>query len=276
MDLPEAMTTVGKAGLSALLDDPARAVVALDFDGTLAPIVDDPEMARADPAAVLALARLAPRLDAVAIITGRPAATAVEYGRFAGVAGLERLVVLGHYGLERWNAVDRRVVAPDVPPGVQAVRERLPGVLESLGLWGTTWVEDKGSALAVHTRRASDPQAAFDTLRDPLAALAAEHELVVEPGRYVLELRPRGMDKGQALTAFLAERGARAVLFAGDDLGDIAAFAAVERLRDEGVAGVTVCSASAEVHELADRADLVVAGPTGVADLLASLADALA
>ncbi|NUU21969.1 MAG: trehalose-phosphatase, partial [Streptomycetaceae bacterium] len=125
------------------------------------------------------------------------------------------------------------------------------------------------------TRRAPDPQAAFETLRTPLDDLASAHDLVVEPGRYVLELRPKGMDKGQALTAFLAERDASSVLFAGDDLGDLAAFDAVEHLRGEGVAGLTVCSASAEVHELAERADLVVAGPPGVAALLASLADAL-
>ncbi|NUP33515.1 MAG: trehalose-phosphatase [Streptomycetaceae bacterium] len=223
----------------------------------------------------MALSRLAPHLDAVVIVTGRPAAVAVAYGRFAGVPGLDRLVVLGHYGLERWDAVSGRVHAPDVPPGVDAVRALLPGVLSGLGLWETTWTEDKGSALAVHTRRAPDPQGALDALRAPLTALAHDHGLVVEPGRYVLELRPAGMDKGQALTTFLAERGARSVLFAGDDLGDLAAFDAVERLRGEGVAGVTVCSGSAEVSELAERADVVVDGPPGVAALLAALADAV-
>ncbi|NUS55370.1 MAG: trehalose-phosphatase [Streptomycetaceae bacterium] len=275
MELPQPTTPAGKAGLTALLDDPSGAVVALDFDGTLAPIVDDPEAARADTDAVLALSRLAPHLAAVVIVTGRPAAVAVAYGRFAGVPGLDRLVVLGHYGLERWDAVSGRVHAPDVPPGVDAVRALLPGVLSGLGLWETTWTEDKGSALAVHTRRAPDPQGALDALRAPLTALAHDHSLVVEPGRYVLELRPAGMDKGQALTTFLAERGARSVLFAGDDLGDLAAFDAVERLRGEGVAGVTVCSGSAEVSELAERADVVVDGPPGVAALLAALADAV-
>ncbi|WTW96654.1 trehalose-phosphatase [Streptomycetaceae bacterium NBC_01309] len=275
MELPHPTTPAGKAGLSALLDDPARAVVALDFDGTLAPIVDDPRAARADAAAVTALARLAPHLAAAVVITGRPAALAVEYGGFAGVPGLNGLVVLGHYGLERWDAATGQVTAPDVPEGVDAVRRQLPVVLDSLGMVDATWLEDKGSAVAVHTRRAPDPQAAFDALRAPLAELADANGLAVEPGRYVLELRPPGMDKGRALTAFAAERSAASVLFAGDDLGDLAAFAAVERLRGEGVAGVTVCSASAEVRELAERADLVVPGPPGVAALLAALADRL-
>jgi trehalose 6-phosphate phosphatase len=276
MELPSPTTPAGKAGLAALLETPGRGVVALDFDGTLAPIVADPEAARAEPAAVEALARLAPRLGAVVVVTGRPAATAVEYGGFAGVPGLDRLVGLGPYGMERWDAVSGRVSAPEVPEGVGAVRERLPGVLAGLGMADASRIEDKGSALAVHTRRAPDPQAALEALREPLAELAAAHDLAVEPGRFVLELRPKGMDKGRALTAFLAERGAGSVLFAGDDLGDLAAFDAVERLRGEGIAGLTVCSASAEVHELAERADLVVGGPAGVAALLAALADALA
>ncbi|OPC82430.1 trehalose-phosphatase [Embleya scabrispora] len=273
--LPEPTTPAGRIGLAALLDAPARAVVALDFDGTLAPIVDDPEHARADTRAVLALSRLTPHLAAVVIVTGRPAAVAVEYGRFRGVAGLENLVVLGHYGLERWDAATDRVSAPEPPRGVHEVRLELPDLLRSLDAWNTTWTEDKGSALAVHTRRAPDPQATLDLLRGPLGELAKRHDLVVEPGRYVLELRPRGMDKGRALTGFLAERRAAMVLFAGDDLGDLAAFEAVEELRGRGVAGLTVCSGSAEVHALAERADLVVAGPEAIADLLGALADAV-
>jgi len=273
--LPQPTTDAGRAGLAALLDASERAVVALDFDGTLAPIVDDPDRARADIRAVEALARLTPYLAAAVIVTGRPASVAVEYGRFRGVPGLERLVVLGHYGLERWDADTDRITAPEPPRGVHDARLALPGLLQSLDAWTTTWTEDKGSAVAVHTRRAPDPQATFDLLRGPLTDLAERHGLTVEPGRLVLELRPRGMDKGRALTAFLAERKAESVLFAGDDLGDLAAFDAVEALRGQGVAGVTVCSGSGEVTALAERADLVVPGPSGVADLLAGLASAV-
>lgn len=88
----------------------------------------------------------------------------------------------------------------------------------------------------------------------------------------VLELRPPGMDKGHALDLFLAERAARSVMFVGDDLGDLPAFAAV---RASGLPGVAVCSGSAEVTELAARADLVVDGPDGVVALLAELAAAI-
>ncbi|WP_432079200.1 trehalose-phosphatase [Streptomyces sp. YPW6] len=276
--LPNPTTPVGREGLDAVLARPDRAVVALDFDGTLADIVPDPEQARAHPGTVEALTALAPKVAAIAVITGRPAGVAVRYGGFAGVPGLEHLVVLGHYGAERWDAVTGTVHAPAAHPGVTAVRAELPGVLHEFGAWNGTWIEEKGQAVAVHTRRAEDPQAAFESLRGPLGELAAEHGLIVEPGRLVLELRPPGMDKGVALAGFVAELDAESVLYAGDDLGDLAAFAAVEKLRSEGpdgIPGLLVCSGSTEVPELAERADLSVPGPAAVVDFLAALAERL-
>ncbi|MFJ3650684.1 trehalose-phosphatase [Streptomyces murinus] len=270
--LPSPATQAGRDGLAALLAHPTAAVIGLDFDGTLAPIVDDPEQARAHPAAVAALTALAPKVAHVAVITGRPAGVAVRYGGFAGVPGLDHLTVLGHYGAERWDATTGTVTAPAPHPGVAAVRAELPGLLDRVGAWQGTWIEEKGRAVAVHTRRAQDPQAAYEALRAPLAELATRHGLIVEPGRMVLELRPPGMDKGVALGEYLRETGAGSVLYAGDDLGDLPAYAAVDKLRSEGTPGLLVCSGSTEVTELAERADLVVDGPEGVVGLLTALA----
>src|SRR5215470_7865439 len=269
--LPVPRTAEGRVGLTAIRRDPGAALIATDFDGTLAPIVADPRDARADPAAVAALAGLSGLAGTLAVITGRPAGEAVELGGFGGIPGL---IVLGHYGGERWQ--DGELTTPPVPPGVAAARDRLPGILAEVGAPDGTWIEDKGSALAVHTRRTADPAGALGALREPLAGLAADTGLVPEPGRLVIELRPPGMDKGTALTGLVAERKAGPVLFAGDDLWDLAAFAAVRALRGEGHPGVTVCSASGEVSELAAEADLVVDGPGGVAALLSLLARSLA
>jgi trehalose 6-phosphate phosphatase len=258
---------VGAAALAAIKERSAGAVIALDFDGTLAPIVEDPAAARAHPDAPGALARLAPLVNAVVIITGRPAAVAVEYGGFAEVEGL---IVLGQYGAERWESGDLHV--PEPLPGVAEARAKLPGVLAAAGAPDGTSIEDKGNALAVHTRRTPEPQVAIDRLRGILAALAERTGLTVEPGRYVLELRPPGMDKGAALRGIVADRAATAVLYAGDDLGDLAAYDAVEELRARGLAGVTVCSGSDEVAVLAERADVVVDGPDGVVRMLTKLA----
>ncbi|MFD5794398.1 trehalose-phosphatase [Streptomyces diastatochromogenes] len=270
--LPTPVTQAGRDGLAALLAKPRTAVIGLDFDGTLAPIVADPEQARAHPDAVPALTALAPKVASVAVVTGRPAEVAVRHGGFAGVPGLEHLVVLGHYGAERWDAATGTVTAPPPHPGVAAVRAELPGLLDRVGAGHGTWIEEKGRAVAVHTRRADNPEAAFEALRDPLADLATRHGLIVEPGRLVLELRPPGMDKGVALLDHARTTRAECVVYAGDDLGDLPAYATIEKLRSDGIPGLLICSGSTEVTELAERADMVVDGPEGVVALLRALA----
>ena len=266
--LPVPTTEAGRAGLAALLDQPAKALIALDFDGTVAPIVADPERARAHPDAVPALARLAGRVAVIAVITGRPAEVAVRLGGFADHPELSGLIVLGAYGAERWDAATGELRTPPPHPGVAAARAELPELAAPAG----AFIEDKGNALAVHTRRAADPAGAFEALREPLARLAERHRLHVEPGRLVLELRPGGMDKGVALTALARETGAGSVLYAGDDLGDLPAFAAVADLAAAGTPGLRVCSGSAEVTALAEATDLTVPGPEGLAALLTELA----
>ena len=269
--VPEGATPEGAAGLTAIAADPGRALIALDFDGTLAPIVSEPAAARPHPGVLPALQRLAGSVGTLAIITGRPAPVAVELGGFAGLPGL---IVIGQHGFERWEA--GRLTSPPPPPQVAAARARLPEALAAAGVPEGTQVEDKGHALVVHVRRAADPQAALAALTGPLAEFAAAAGLDAKPGRLVVELRPPGVSKGTALTALIAERDPAAVLFAGDDLGDLPAFDAVRAARADGRAGVTVCSASDEVTALAAHADLVVDGPEGVSDLLVRLADAVA
>jgi trehalose 6-phosphate phosphatase len=87
----------------------------------------------------------------------------------------------------------------------------------------------------------------------------------------VLELRPAGSDKGGALRGLAEQSQPSAVMFTGDDLGDLAAFDAVDQLRTQGVPGLLVCSGSDEVGALAERADLVVDGPSGVVELVEAL-----
>ncbi len=261
------LTPAGRSGLAALVADPVRSLIALDFDGTLAPIVPDPEQARALPAAVTALRVLTPLVGTMAVLTGRPALIAVDYASLRQVPGI---VVLGHYGRQRWS--DGRLDTPPPPEGLAVAKERLPSVLAAAKAQDGTWIEDKGEAVAVHTRRAADPAAALKQVSAPLAQLAADTGLLAEPGRLVIELRPEGSDKGKALTALTAERARSAILYCGDDLGDRPAFAAVRRLRAGGLPGVAVCSGSAEVADLAAEVDLVVDGPEGVAGLLAGIA----
>jgi trehalose 6-phosphate phosphatase len=268
--LPRSRTPEGQAGLDALLAAPSGALIASDFDGTLSPIVQDPADARAYPGTTDALSRLAALAGTVAIITGRPAADAVALGGLAAVPGL---VVLGRYGEERWQA--GTVTTTSAPDGAAEACRLLPEVLAAAGAPDGVRIEDKGAAVGVHTRQAADPAGALDLLRAPLEDLARRTGLTVEPGRYVLELRQPGTDKGTALHGLAAERAARSVLFCGDDLGDLAAFAAVREMRADGIPGCTVASASPEAQPVAEAADLVVGGPPGVVALLAAIAAAI-
>ncbi|KQV75522.1 trehalose phosphatase [Aeromicrobium sp. Root344] len=255
---------------AAVIADPAGTLLALDFDGTLAHIVDDPTQAYAHERSVAALARLGHVLGQVAIITGRPVRQALELGGFDGVAGLERLVIWGQYGAEQWDASTAETVEPERPEPISRLADELPGWLESRGA-GHVRIEDKGLAIAVHTR-GIDP-GLLDELAQPLADLAGDLGLAVEPGRQVIELRAPGIDKGDAVRALASRLGARQVIFAGDDLGDLPAFAAVEQLRENGVGGLLICSASAEQDALVAHADVVLDGPDAVADWLEELAD---
>ncbi|NLT30799.1 MAG: trehalose-phosphatase [Propionibacterium sp.] len=263
--------TPGSAGLSAVVADPRTALIAVDFDGTLAPIVPDPEQAFADPQARAALARLGERVGSVAVITGRPTRTAVRLGGFEGVAGLAGLIVLGQYGVERWDAATGEYLDPPVPAEVVDATAAMNALIADAGVT----LEDKGRAVALHFRNAEQPQDTMDRYAPEVQRIAEERGLVVEPGRLVFEVRATGMDKGQALQALVAERGARSVIFCGDDLGDLAAFAAVDDLTGAGVPGVKVAVVSQEQQALAARADVVVTSPADLARWLNELADQL-
>jgi trehalose 6-phosphate phosphatase len=112
-------------------------------------------------------------------------------------------------------------------------------------------------------------------LSTPLHELAARHGLVVEQGKNVWEIRAPGVDKGRALQAIVGETGACQVIFAGDDLGDLAAFRAVRDLEKTGLAGLLVCSSSDEEDALMELSDVVVDGPQGFAGWLTELAERL-
>ncbi|NED98919.1 trehalose-phosphatase [Phytoactinopolyspora halotolerans] len=261
--MPETKPDVApiRAALAPLLP---HTLVALDFDGVLAPIVPRPEDARALPQAAHVLTEVARRVARVAIVTGRPALDAVRFGALEKVPGL---VVCGHYGLERWR--DGRVESPGEAAGIVEARSRATALIRDFP--GTT-IEDKGHSVAIHTRRADHPDAAFTALRPHAEAIAADTGLQLTPGRLVLELRPTGVDKGAALRDLVQEVSARAVVYAGDDLGDLPAVAAVRSLRTDGVTGVVVYSDSSEaVPEFREQADLVVDGPAGVLGVLQDL-----
>lgn len=252
--------------LVPLVDDPRSAAVVTDFDGTLAPIVTDPDRARALPAGVAALRALVGRVGLVGVISGR----SVEFLR--AQLPIDGLTLVGQYGLER--LVDGTVVAdPRAEPFAPAVAAAAD---EAERRWPHLLVERKGRlAFSVHWRAHPDAAPPLDELE----AIAHRHQLAVSRGRMVGEVRvPVDIDKGTAVTQLLDERSLRAGAFAGDDAGDLPAFTALtdRGARAPGFVGVRVAVRSPEAPpELLASADLVVDGPAGLADLLGSVAAAL-
>ena len=246
--------------LAAARRSPERTGVFIDFDGTLAPIVDEPAAARPWPGTPALLGRLATVVARVAVVSGRPVAFLSEH--LAAAAGAQ---LLGLYGLERAGAGGTGTT-PEAEPwrpvvdDVAAEAERSAPVAVA--------VEHKGLSVTLHYRAAPEHGGWVDRFA---AAAAARTGLVAHGGKMSVELRPPvEVDKGTVVRE-LAE-GLDVVLFAGDDRGDLPAFAELGRLRAAGVTTLGVASGGAETPEdVTAAADVTVDGPDGVAGILQAL-----
>ncbi len=246
--------------LELLLARAERSGVFLDFDGTLSEIAPTPGEAAAVPGAAGVLAGLAERFALAAVVSGRRAAEVAE--RLGHPPGVR---IFGLYGLETDAAMD----GPEPP--APALEEILPRVLDVAATVPGSLVEPKGSNLAVHYRLAPQTDLARTALLEALGPLAGDVGMRLIEGKRVVELVPAASpSKGDVVEREGA--GLEAALYAGDDLADIEAFAAVDRLVSNGAKGIKVAVASEETPPaLLDAADIVVEGPTGLVDLLRSL-----
>lgn len=248
---------------------PEQALLVFDFDGTLSEIVPNPPDARIVEASAEAIDRLAARGVRVAVISGRPATTLLELSGARGRPGFSRAIIFGHYGAERVDLETGIESFPAPPEGVGQARDALAPIAKR---YPGAHLEDKGLAVALHLRQSENPAEAFKEVESEVREIAQNAGLDVEPGRYVWELRAADADKGQALTTLLDELRPEAVMFAGDDLGDLPAFRA---LQESSIPAVkcAVVSASSEALELHDLADVLCEGPRGVASWLWHLAN---
>jgi trehalose 6-phosphate phosphatase len=247
------MTTAVPADLAEALAGLARRrplLVASDYDGVLAPLVDDPSAAVPQPGVAEALARVAAHDGVVvALVSGRGVA---DLQAVSGLAGGYRWV--GSHGAEFDGpltgelAARRDALAERLAPLVAAV----PGAR----------LEVKPASVAVHVRQVPDRLAAAALLQD--ADRAADPSLTKKPGKEVLELAVTDADKGSALRRLRAELGVVAAIYLGDDLTDEDAFRALPA--DD----VTV-----KVGEGQTAARFRIADPAAVVALLHRLADLL-
>ena len=250
---------------SALLDEalaplranPAGAAILLDVDGTLAPIVDDPQAARVPDKTVELLVAVVARFGLVACVSGRGVIDARR------VVGLRTITYIGAHGAERLDP-DAEQVQSEQLAAVVKPRLDLPPLDPGVG------IEHKGSITAFHWRGAADQASAEASVR--LAAQQGEAQgFRVHWGRKVMELRlPTAVDKGVAVTDLIDQAGVSAALYAGDDVTDLDAFRALHAAPLAHALCVGVSSAE-QPAELAEVADLLVDGTEGMAEVLAAL-----
>jgi trehalose 6-phosphate phosphatase len=251
--------------IGALAAVPAAAALVLDFDGVLAPIVDNPEASAMPAESAASLARLAGVLGTVAVVSGRPVGFLADRVRVAGVR------LLGSYGMEQLTD-GQLVLAPQARawlPAVAAARRALAA--ELTGQQGIR-IEAKPASVAVHWRQAPDQIAAADLIRDSVGRVGSQTGLRLEPGKLVCELRPPlDIDKGSAVAELIAATRPAAVAYAGDDIGDLPALRGVH---DAGGYALVVDHGAETDQRLLAVADEVFPGTQAFADWLAALAAA--
>ena len=255
---------------------PKRSGLFCDFDGTIAPLVTDPQAAQAAPGAIAALHELSGELGIVAGISGRPAAFLAERLEMANYHSSLRAI--GLHGLEEWSPEGKvvlRLAAVSWRPRVEAARDRLLATVPK-----GVQVEDKGYGITVHWRSLGSSGARLESVAarasGAVRAAGEEYGLVAHAGKASVELvLPLGIDKGSVVIELAAHVDRACYL--GDDLGDLLAFRALDRLSSaSGLIALKLAVSGAEApQELVAEADLVLDGPLAATEFLMALAHRL-
>lgn len=242
-----------------VVPDLANAVIAIDFDGTLAPIVDDPGLAAPAEGAIDALVDLADHVAVLAVVSGRPVSYLSRHLP-------QRIQTVGLYGLE-----SMKDGVTEVHSNAGVWRETMADVATAAQLQGPKgmFVESKGLSITLHYR--GRPELA-EKVEEYAARAARSAGLRLRSARMSFELHPPiDEDKGTVLRRLAADLSGP-VMYIGDDVGDLPAYDALDALAAEGRPTARICVSSPEVSsELIDRADLVINGPAAVVAFLGRL-----
>lgn len=211
---------------------PALAL-ALDVDGTLAPVTPSPQETRVPPPTQEAVAALIARRDVLAAaVSGR------RLSELRTLVPLPGLLLCAEYGLVVADgaSIEEHPAAAGARAALKEAQRRLEAL--SRGVAGA-WVEEKDADIVLHFRRADEASAASlaDAAQAALRDLAgAAGPLQTQLARKAVEVRPAGApDKGEALRRLLRRKADALPLFVGDDVGDEDGFAEAERLGGLGV-----------------------------------------
>ena len=233
----------------ARLKSANHVLLLCDFDGTLTPIVDMPEMAFLAPEARKLLQALARnRRYTVGIVSGRALVD------LKGKVNVEGIIYAGNHGLEieGFGANFLEPIAEEVSPFFQILGQVLSTALR--GIKGV-WVENKGLTLSVHYRSVDDAeeQKVRDTFEKLTNPLDVTNRIRITRGKKVYEIRPPvDWDKGKAVTWLVAKckesrrKGGILPMYLGDDLTDEDAFKVID-----GYGGISIFVGGEDVRSMA-------------------------
>ena len=260
--------------IAAMSRTPRDAALFCDIDGTVSPIVGRPQDAFVPDRTLDILGRLIEYLGLVAFVTGR----AVEDGR--RLVGLDGAAYVGTHGIELIDAQGVVRTEPQAERYLDQVQEvaAMAEAAFSEDAHGIV-LENKRTVLAVHYRLAEDTAGARHEILTKVVEPARALGLIVSTGHYLYEVRPPvPFTKGTATRRMLAEKDYLAAMFCGDDLTDVTGFQAVREWAAKD-ARRTACSVAALTGEtprpVVEEADVLVAGTTGMHQVLAKLLAAL-
>jgi trehalose 6-phosphate phosphatase len=236
-------------------------LLVTDVDGTLSRIVPRPEDATVSEAAKSGLRGLVPKLDNLAVITGREESVARR------MVGVEGLIYVGSYALEAVGELSFDAVRPALML-VEPHLEDLPCVE----------LERKQVSFALHYRNCIDAERVSERLMELLEPIAEHTSTRLLVGKQVIEVAPQALpDKGTALHQLIERRRVRGVVFVGDDVADASAFRVIARRRETtGDPGLGIAVIDSETPAVVlESADLAIQGVGDVERFLNLLADRL-
>lgn len=251
--------------------DDRGTLVAIDFDGTLTGIIDDPSQSRPTDGVIPALRALGAQGLVIAVISGRP--LDFLFDRFEELRGESWFHLVGEYGMERYTHGTRHseAVGDELLDSLRAANEAaaLQGPNDML-------IEAKPHSTTLHYRTIPDQQ---QRVEDLAAALADQYGLTTRPAKMSVELHiPLSVSKGTALRSLvtdLFDQPPSRVIYLGDDIGDLPAFEVLNEFEDEGMSAIRVVVRGPETPpELLTLADVFIEGPQATVDYLEQLAAA--
>jgi trehalose 6-phosphate phosphatase len=257
--------------LRPLKQDPERSAVLLDVDGTLAPIVAQPDDAHMPETTRRPLINIARRYGVVACVSGRRASDARR------IVSLGSIAYLGSHGSE---VLMPGSIAPVLDRELQAWARRVQdfthgAFTEELRRLRVR-LEDKEAITALHWRGAPDEEGAHAAIEE-VARAAEQAGFKTHWGRKVLEIRPPvRIDKGAGIVALLRDSDLAAAIYVGDDVTDLDAFRGLGQLVEMGCIATAMrvgVRSGEQPSALEEEADFMVDGTDGVRELLKSLLD---